>query len=214
MIVVISACPSFGSTSCQVATTFGTYQETRRAGSHLKVFWYWDVPPFCFRPISVAPCQKFFGYKRFVLTLYQMCFFVLEFGNEYLSIVQRITYGYVESTSAYSCIVQHIHFCRTWSQANTPFAISLKAQRIADASGSFGAMYFRPSSLLLLIYPKVLYPLNALLSLPYAYRKTYSMPCGHFPLRERTDISQASSCFQEWKGLKAVLPLVVLCQVC
>ncbi|MGG5505520.1 MULTISPECIES: hypothetical protein [unclassified Myroides] len=51
-------------------------------------------------------------------------------------------------------------FCRTWSQANTPFAISLKAQRIADASGSFGAMYFRPSSLLLLIYPKGALPIK------------------------------------------------------
>src|SRR5690606_35269090 len=28
------------------------------AGSHLKVFWCWDVLSFCFRPILVAPYQK------------------------------------------------------------------------------------------------------------------------------------------------------------
>src|SRR5690606_11657079 len=66
--------------------------------------------PFVSVQYQLHPIKKFFGYKRFVLTLYQMCFLVLEFGNEYLTIVQRITYGYVESTSTYSCLVQLIHF--------------------------------------------------------------------------------------------------------
>ncbi|WP_293932687.1 hypothetical protein [Sphingobacterium sp. UBA6645] len=51
-------------------------------------------------------------------------------------------------------------FCRTWSAASIPFAISLKAQRIADASGSLNATYFLPSSLLLLIYPNGAFPIK------------------------------------------------------
>src|SRR5690606_26548308 len=56
------------------------------------------------------PIKKLFGYKWLVLTLYQMCFLVLEFGDEYLTVVQRIADGYVKSTSAYRCLVQFVHF--------------------------------------------------------------------------------------------------------
>src|SRR5690606_37235524 len=49
-------------------------------------------------------------YKWFVVSLYPMCFFVLEFGNEYLTVVRRITDSYVKSTSTYRCFVQLVHF--------------------------------------------------------------------------------------------------------